>query len=393
MPEISTNTFELKNQSLPGTTRSDIKVIVGDAKSTDLLPHVELSRWVGEAKFSMWLDTAGEKKKDITTYAVNDKITWGTANKKVEFFELAKKTFERDSVLGSYDLYQDGACEVLLTLKTKPASNVFNFKIATENLDFFYQPELTEAEKLDFTDRPPEIVGSYAVYHSTKMNNLYKAGKAFHIHRPRVWDSAGATVWGVLNVDTKSGILSITVDQKFIDAAVYPVFVDPTFGYETQGGTVVTSQGTYFRGSLFSGAAAGTATNISIYSAANTSGITAGVYTVSGTALTLVTGCGGNTAGSYSAAWRDVAINGTIAAVDYALECAPHYQKGVSMLAYDEGVANQGLWTDNAFNTTAPSSLTRTTLNTNKYSIHVDYTASGGGTAYYPKLSLCGVGR
>jgi hypothetical protein len=104
MPEISTNTFELKNKSLPGTARSDIKVIVGDARSVDLLPHIEVSRWGGEAKFSMWLDTAGEKK--ITTDATSEKITWGTANKKVEFFELAKTT----STAGDYDLYHEGAC-------------------------------------------------------------------------------------------------------------------------------------------------------------------------------------------------------------------------------------------------------------------------------------------
>jgi hypothetical protein len=338
----------------------------------------------------MWLDTAGEKKKDITTSAINDKITWGTANKKVEFFELAKKTFERDSVLGNYDLYRDGACEVLLTLKTKPASNVFNFKIATENLDFFYQPELTEAEKLDFTvDRPPEIVGSYAVYHSTKMNNEYKCGKAFHIHRPKVWDSAGATVWGVLNVDTKSGILSIAVDQKFIDTAVYPVFVDPTLGYETQGGS--TGYASTYVGVKVTGAA-GTATNISAHcSSIAANGDSVGIYKHSDGAL--VTGCGKNNGGTWALGWTDFAINGTIEAVDYIFAFASALSgKTTGVISYDSTGAISHL-SSTGFNVTPPSSLTLTTEGTYKFSIHVDYTASGGGTAYYPKLTLCGVGR
>jgi len=82
------------------------------------------------------------------------------------------------------------------------------------------------------------VVGSYAVYHSTKRNNIvggmeYQTGKAFHIYRPHAVDADGVKVW--CELDITEGELTVTVPEDFLNKASYPVVVDPTFGYSSVG--------------------------------------------------------------------------------------------------------------------------------------------------------------
>jgi hypothetical protein len=133
----------------------------------------------------------------------------------------------------------DNEFDIDFTLKSKPDTNVFTYRIeGAEDFDFWYQLALTQEEIEQGAERPENVVGSYAVYHKTNRNHRvgstnYTIGKAFHIYRPKAIDAGGVEVWAQL--DYKDGILSVTVPQKFLDEAVYPVVVDPTFGYTTQG--------------------------------------------------------------------------------------------------------------------------------------------------------------
>ena len=130
-------------------------------------------------------------------------------------------------------------------LESKPDTNVFEYKIeGAEEFDFFYQPELTPEDIAEGASRPDNVIGSYAVYHKTKVNNCtncgtpnYATGKAFHIYRPKAIDANGAEEWAELSY--QEGILSVIVSQKFLDDAVYPVRVDPTFGNTTIGASTV----------------------------------------------------------------------------------------------------------------------------------------------------------
>lgn len=141
----------------------------------------------------------------------------------------------------------DNEFDIDFTLDSKPDTNVFEYKIeGVEEFDFFYQPELTPAEIAEGAERPENVVGSYAVYHKKKANHRsgstnYATGKAFHVFRPKAIDANGAEVWAELHY--VSGMLNVTVPQKFLDAAVYPVRVDPTFGYTTAGGSTLTTIG------------------------------------------------------------------------------------------------------------------------------------------------------
>lgn len=147
-------------------------------------------------------------------------------------------------------------------LASKPVTNVFKYRIeGWEQFDFFYQSELTPEEIADGVVRPDNVIGSYAVYHKLKKDNRigstnYATGKVAHIYRPKAIDALGNEVWAELNFSTKEiptteldvennlvtststvGFLTVTVPQKFLNTATYPVTVDPTFGYEVVGGS------------------------------------------------------------------------------------------------------------------------------------------------------------
>ena len=88
---------------------------------------------------------------------------------------------------------------------------------------------------------PEDVVGSLAFYHDTKKGiysskaeaEKYKRGKAFHLYRPKLTDALGRTSWAILQLN--GNLLSIIFDPVWMDNAVYPVVLDPNFGYETAG--------------------------------------------------------------------------------------------------------------------------------------------------------------
>jgi len=137
-------------------------------------------------------------------------------------------------------------------------------------LNFYYQPELTPEEIAEGAQRPENVVGSYAVYHASKANNQYKAGKAFHIYRPKIIDADGVEIWGELNVDTQTGKLTVTIPQDFLDKAKYPILVDPTFGYTTLGASAGaniasnTNDESRRRGNTFTPSESGTLDSITV---------------------------------------------------------------------------------------------------------------------------------
>lgn len=293
----------------------------------------------------------------------------------------------------------DTGMEFELLLKEKPDSNIFRFSIDTKQLDFCYQPPLDPKEGF----RAESIVGSYAVYHKDKTGDFsqlgghnYLAGKVTHIYRPKIFDSTDKWVWGELNIDTINSELTITCPQSFIDDGVYPLLVDPTFGYTTIGASNSGILGnTNEISSQFLGAV-GTGTSISVgfFSNAATVGHTAGLYTLSGTTLTLVSGTGTVTDSSLVVS-SFVGLNfnsaPTLSAINYNILAM--IQAGskslANMVVFDAGTTNQGAINTN-FGTypTLPSSIAAT-LNNNKYSIFVTYTATG--TSVSP-LSILGAG-
>ncbi len=255
------------------------EVEIGDAARDIFRPHAKIKRWGDECWLKVELPTVETKAPLVE----DGKVAWVAEDREVHFYPLAPA-----------DGMEEGGFEFEVILKQKPETNKIVLEIETQGLDFFYQPPLTQ-EELDSGDiRPENVVGSYAVYHATKGNmhpnkaeaDKYKVGKAFHIYRPRVVDSAGRETWATLGLDKRKGALTITIDQGWLDAAVYPISVDPTFGNTGIGASSVSIENVI--GCVGDTPAdAGTADSISayIFSFTSTATIKAALYVASDESL------------------------------------------------------------------------------------------------------------
>src|SRR3990167_6658 len=182
-------------------------------------PKVTLEKWNGEVALGVRYAGLPQNTNGARAFLTN-RMEWKGAKEEMHAYPLP---------VG--EIGEDGGFEIEVVLNEKPATNVFDFAIdGADSLDFFYQPELTAEEIAEGAERPENVVGSYAVYHKTKANHRigstnYATGKAFHIYRPKAFDANGVETWAELNYD--SGALSVTVPQKFLDNALYPVIIDP----------------------------------------------------------------------------------------------------------------------------------------------------------------------
>lgn len=126
--------------------------------------------------------------------------------------------------------------EWTILLKKKPVSPVLSFDIVTSNLTFSSMGKVTQWEIDNKAVRPDSLIDAYTFYHKSKSWNDYGTGQAGIIYRPKAWDSNNDTVWCTLNIDTVTGLFSLTLPTTFWNNAIYPVIVDPTFGYTDIGG-------------------------------------------------------------------------------------------------------------------------------------------------------------
>lgn len=189
-----------------------------------------LSRWQDECTFTIDapIMLSGAPLFDGSKYK------WSTPQADIRIYRLIEGKSEY------------GDIEFDIILKSQPISNAISFPISMEGLIAHYQPPLTPEEIADGVERPDDVVGSYAIYHTTKMNiyktdveaEKYRAGKAFHIYRPKVKDAIGNETWAGLNLT--DSVLTITVNKDWLAKATYPVVVDPTFGVTSVGASTLT---------------------------------------------------------------------------------------------------------------------------------------------------------
>lgn len=366
--------FDNATKSFSATPKTDekdrIDIEVGDSKDTsEFFPQVKIMRWDNEVNASFRLKEIDYSQGQVQTE--EEKIKWINGKKEVHFYDKP-------------ELSEDGGYEFEVILKEKPASNKLEFTIETKGLDFYYQPPLTQQEIDEGAERPENVVGSYAVYHKTKggLNDSagmeYKVGKAFHIYRPHVVDSLGNETWADLNINEQSGILTITIDQTWLDNAVYPVVVDPTFGYTSVGGSSNSSITNRYRGVPGTPAEAGDVTKITVYVTSDTSGTHKSALYV-GSDLSLVSPQSAEIDPTTSA-WNDYSVsNAAVTAQEYYVTT---WSAGGG-LAYDiSGSENlntsltYGAWPDPA----------GSSLSTRKISCYATYTATPTGIASLRQL-------
>ncbi|MCX6224754.1 MAG: hypothetical protein NTV01_08400 [Bacteroidia bacterium] len=380
---------------------------IGVQRHSPPQPYLKLNKWDGEASLKVHMpfvvdDAAPSYQNGKMTYRGKDKTTDKSVD--VEFYaKQPEKIVETDSQGGdrTYTINENGGVEFDTIIYEKPETNSIVYPMETQNLDFFYQGPLSEENKdeaLVCTEteckdkdnnivsyRPENVVGSYAVYYKdgksgdfSKMGGKnYMAGKAFHIYRPKVIDAAGNETWGELNIDIETNAMTVTVPQKFLDKAAYPVTVDPTFGYTTQGSSAQSLTQDMFYGSKFtSPAVSGVFSDIFNHSYSSGSFQWKGVITDS--SLNIIT----NGTASARTHPNNIILWDTInfftrpslsASTDYFIGFIYNANGSASdTLSYDTGSANQGaIDTSNSY--TTPTNPTDAGLGTQKFSFFAVY--------------------
>jgi hypothetical protein len=279
--------------------------------------------------------------------------------------------------------------DIDFTLHASPPTNVFEYKIeGAEQFEFFYQPELTPEEIAEGAERPENAIGSYAVYHTEKANHRvgstnYATGKVFHIYRPKAIDANGAEVWADLSYS--EGVLAVTVPEKWLKTAAYPVIVDPTLGYTNAGASFLsfTNDGIIATGSYSFGG--GDLTNISFYTntGGNSRSVRGGVYnsdntfaggsandtaisTVQWLSPSLILNLGSGT--FLLALFRDASTSGNV---------VRFYYDATGVLDYRSQTVTFPNWPN-------PHSLATNNTLDRELSVYITYTASGGGGSVAP---------
>jgi hypothetical protein len=286
----------------------------------------------------------------------------------------------------------DGGFKVDILLDEKPDTNVFCYNIqGAENYDFFYQPPLTAEEIAEGASRPPEIEGSYAVYHKTLKDHQlgkenYATGKVMHIPRPQVWSMSDVDtkVWADMTY-TDNEELCVTVPQGFLDKAEYPVRVDPTFGYTTNGGSSSAQAANRVLAYRATSTENGTVTSITArvgdtagFGAANVkavltenAGLTIVLNGVGGTASISASAANSNKTMTYSTS--PSIVSGTVYLIGII------FSVGNPSIAYDVGVSGDSRL-DTTNNYTTPADWGSATDSSFRFTIYATYTASSGSS-------------
>lgn len=292
-----------------------------------------------------------------------------------------------------------------VTLTKPPETNILTFPLETNGLIFYYQPPLNEEWSVDGTHidfvnathalfkgtvvafRPENVVGSYAVYREDgKTGGIYNTGKLYHIYTPLIIDAEGKKVWGELKLTKTS--LTVSIDAKFLDSAIYPVVVDPTFGYTSIGGSYVGLGNSYGKyGCKFTSPSdIDEITSITVYTMAGSAGtsLKALIYSDNaGAPNALLATFSTETVPSGSPGW--VTAAGSFSASPATVYWLAILQENVARWYYDSGASNQTAWNWDDWDTPSDP-YGSSTYRAEKISIYATYTTSGGAN-YVADLS------
>lgn len=189
------------------------KIKIGGDDAAKFIPNVNMSfEFNSEDEFYFNLN---RKDKVVTNEVVS--FSDGTISQTI------------DGETDEYYLADDNRLKWDIIFYAIPDKKKIEFEIdCSEKVDFIYQGELDADEISDSCYRPAGVIGSYTVY-CDKKNNVYKTGKLVHIYRPIFIDADNNTIFGELEINDNK--LTILLPEDFMATAVYPVRLDPTFGY------------------------------------------------------------------------------------------------------------------------------------------------------------------
>jgi len=362
--------------------KSHLEVEVGDVLQSAFYPQIKIKSWGNDANLSFRLNLPNGGKETVTTADGSTKIIWQRGDYSAVFYHVADG---------------EGAFEFEIRLGKRPPSNSFSFSYNSKNVVFYYQPALTPQEASSHT-RPENVVGSYAVYHASQHGNEYGTGKLCHIFRPHARDAAGAETWGTIAISQPdangSGTVTLSLPQAWLNSAVYPVIVDPTFGYNTIGLSNQNAAGNYAYILKATAPANGDVDSIDVYCQSNWASQYSQVKMVAilHSTLNLLTngvspmlGISGLTPGWKSRTYtsKPSITSGTV--YDFGFIADP--ANATVTFYYDTGSSG-----DSAYDSTndygTPANLGSVTNESKRYSIRINYTATASTYEVSATLAL-----
>ena len=356
----------------------DSKVSIKDQRGEEpFFPAIKILRWEDEESLSVKYN-----KEGFSRYVVDgNKVRSTKGDETIEFYS------EGDNF------------KFLVYIAKKPATNKLYYKLdGWESFDFFYQPPFKNVnpdgstwqdDGMGISTRPADVNGSYAVYHKTKRDHVmgktnYSTGKFCHIYRPRFWDADGKNVWADLEI--VDGDYTVTIPQKFLNTAEYPIKSNDTFGHTGIGATELSVGGDYQ--CVFgphTSTATSTVASVSVYmDDTSQEEVTLGIWDddgASGIPSTLLADTGGSTVGA-SFAWITLDLDSPLSVtngLDYHFGF--NHDAENSLIKYDAGQAGYDGWYD--ADTYVDGTLQNFVLSGGwedgrKESIYVTYSATSG---------------
>ena len=199
---------------------------VGGSRSSEFLPIVETNLWDGECAFNISLRTLGKfavpalsiDRSNVVGINADDGISFRT------FPAIKRVTYTIPGTTPINYTIDFPITEFEIQLDRPIVGNTIEFDIEYNGLVFHKQPIIPRKGQII----PDDVKGSYAVFHATKANDYsliggqnYRQGKAFHLFRPRAYDSSGNDIWA--DIEIVGSRLIITIPQDFLEHASYPI--------------------------------------------------------------------------------------------------------------------------------------------------------------------------
>jgi len=258
---------------------------------------------------------------------------------------------------------------------------------------FEYQGALPKALTDAGHYRPPEVVGSYAVYCDARGVAVgskgetivaYRSGKMGMIYPPWFTDADGKRMRGTISIDARSGAYTVSVDPVWFGAARFPVVANDTFGNTTLAAT--SQQINTAAGGFFEAPANGTITTISVQLDGGAEENNVGYYLGTSGAIGDHVAHGTTARDTYSNEWVDFAVSGAITSgTDYWLVSQTERDEAIVTGYYDSSAGNDMAYDGKpTYDTWADDPAGFSYANGFIRAIYATYTTGGGGGLSIP---------
>ena len=222
-------------QVVKNNPKDRISLEIGDSKQPDFKPQRKIMRWDNECNLSQRV------LEDINAVVQ-------TEGEKIKYVAQDYEVHQYDKP----DASEEGGHQLDIILKTPANQNklltiqgeFYRLVLTTQykNVIGYKQLPLTQQEIDKGFSFPENVINSIAFYHNSKggMNEAggmeYKFGKIGHQYRIKLTDANGDWIWADQNWLPETNEHELLFPKEWLDNAVYPVIVDPTFGYTSVGG-------------------------------------------------------------------------------------------------------------------------------------------------------------